>query len=504
VVALRIVDLRGERELSVEEVVSKTESAVTRISGRNIMGGVTTGSGFVVADGLVATNAHVIADVPEEEIRVAFPSIGGSTSPPLLATVVYYDTERDIALLNVQASTVPLVIAPSERFRRGRAVVIIGSPGVAAAITLPNAISTGVLSTETMVGRLKFWQLGGSINPGNSGGPVLDLQGRVLGIATGKARAEEAIAFCIPGSDLQSAIETSCRYGEKEITDARYSHSLTSSLEMVYMTASPARKLAMFSVGRYVTDDDPIARAFAIELTRAHAFYSENDEQIAAKCIDATGMLEQAGVKTSPGEILADVIQVLAWYRQPSRKQFSQVADMYTAIRLMPNVKRDDATNYVHRTLLAADYPPMQPPAQPPAPRELVQDQPPVTPPESREESSSSQFSFDKSTKEETPRQRPFVQPPPAMTQGTLGSHKSFGPVLSGMTTQKIQGFKMHGSQSVYGESPIPVAIATGTQVALRKIIGGRHGDDWLISSQYGSVVLSDSDARMSVRFVDK
>lgn len=84
---------------------------------------------------------------------------------------------------------------------------MIGNPGVHNELVLQNAISKGVMSTETTIDGQPYYQLGISINPGNSGGPVLDMAGHVIGVVTLSAVQEEAIGFCIPVAAIQEAME---------------------------------------------------------------------------------------------------------------------------------------------------------------------------------------------------------------------------------------------------------------------------------------------------------
>ena len=71
---------------------------------------------------------------------------------------------------------------------------------------MQNAISKGVMSTETVINDEPYYQLGISVNPGNSGGPVFDSAGDVVGVVTLKATKQEGLAFCIPLALLQGTI----------------------------------------------------------------------------------------------------------------------------------------------------------------------------------------------------------------------------------------------------------------------------------------------------------
>jgi S1-C subfamily serine protease len=160
------------------------------------------GTGFLVGHALLATNAHVILLERIEDLRVSFPSAPGA---PLPARLLFEAPSRDLALLAVSTSLIPLEIEPADRFREGREVIVIGHPG-SGDRPAKNVESRGVISAMTTIRGQDFFRLSISINPGDSGGPVIDPSGRVIGVATLNAAGLEGVAACIPAKDLLSAI----------------------------------------------------------------------------------------------------------------------------------------------------------------------------------------------------------------------------------------------------------------------------------------------------------
>jgi len=168
------------------------------------------GSGFVIAeDGIIVTNAHVVeqADV----VQVTF-SNGSVTN----AQIMGQDPYSDLAI--IKADTLPEGILPLElgdtnSLRVGQRVVAIGNPfglegtmtvGIISALgrTLPAQIleSTGRFSNPEII------QTDAAINPGNSGGPLLDIQGRVVGINTAirsTTGVNSGIGFAVPVNTLK-------------------------------------------------------------------------------------------------------------------------------------------------------------------------------------------------------------------------------------------------------------------------------------------------------------
>ncbi len=171
----------------------------------------TLGSGVIVdPDGYILTNAHVVQGA--ERVRVVLFSSENINSPHatlrskttiMPARVLGVETEADVALLKIEASGLPsLPLARYRDLRQGQAVFAFGSPE-----GLGNSVTTGVVSSvarqpdpdRSMV----FIQTDAPINPGNSGGPLVDIEGKVVGINTfilTQGGGNEGLGFDIPSS----------------------------------------------------------------------------------------------------------------------------------------------------------------------------------------------------------------------------------------------------------------------------------------------------------------
>ncbi len=187
--------------LTTAQIVARCEPSVAFIKGK-----VSSGTGFLVRSGVVATNAHVIDHEFLSVLEVRFPSGPVGQQGPSRVELLYEDTKRDLALLAVKCGLPPLEIAPSYRFVKGEDITVIGNPGLGEEMVLENAISRGVMSSRTVIDGLNYLQLSIAINPGNSGGPVFDSVGRVIGVATLKSTKAESLAFCIPVEDVHAAL----------------------------------------------------------------------------------------------------------------------------------------------------------------------------------------------------------------------------------------------------------------------------------------------------------
>lgn len=167
------------------------------------------GSGFLVDRDLLATNAHVVGNRDNVNVRVIFPSAPDEEKGPHNGRVVFINKERDLALVRVKSDLPFLKLGDSSTIKKGEDVVVIGSPGLGpGGGVLPNAVGKGVYSTmANLPGEGDFLQMSLAVNPGNSGGPAFNDRGEVIGVVTAKGKFVEAVALCVPVNDLKFAIQ---------------------------------------------------------------------------------------------------------------------------------------------------------------------------------------------------------------------------------------------------------------------------------------------------------
>ncbi len=153
------------------------------------------GSGVLVDPrGYILTNNHVVENATEIEVRL-------SDDRKFKATLVGRDGRTDLAVLKIENPAGPLPVADlgdSDRLRVGQWAIAIGNP-----FGLDRTVTVGIISAtgRTHVGVATyeaFIQTDASINPGNSGGPLLNLDGRVVGINTAIVSSGQGIGFAIP------------------------------------------------------------------------------------------------------------------------------------------------------------------------------------------------------------------------------------------------------------------------------------------------------------------
>ena len=162
------------------------------------------GSGFIISnDGLIVTNNHVVKGA--DEIKVKFRA--GEEEKSFPAEVIGTDSETDLALISIDADIdLPVLeFGDSNEMEVGQWVMAIGNP-----FGLDHTVTAGIISAK---GRVigagpydNFLQTDASINPGNSGGPLLNMDGKVIGINTAIIASGQGIGFAIPSNLAENII----------------------------------------------------------------------------------------------------------------------------------------------------------------------------------------------------------------------------------------------------------------------------------------------------------
>ncbi|MEO6913578.1 MAG: trypsin-like peptidase domain-containing protein, partial [Candidatus Baltobacteraceae bacterium] len=172
------------------------------------------GSGFVYkSDGEIVTNAHVVT--PPNNGTISKLEVVFADGDRIQAHIVSTNIAADLAIIKVDGYAKlppPVELANSDTLEQGQWAIAIGEP-----IGLQKTVTVGVVSAFnrnepiqnesgqaiTFKGLL---QTSAPINPGNSGGPLVDLQGKVIGINQSTAQSVQGIGFAIPANTVRQIV----------------------------------------------------------------------------------------------------------------------------------------------------------------------------------------------------------------------------------------------------------------------------------------------------------
>jgi serine protease Do len=216
-------DVLRQLSTSFEEISQRSGRAVVQIfvrsyvhaensqnEGELLTAQDSSGSGIIMSsDGYILTNAHVVKNAHSVKVQLNIRAEseareqGERYNRPLSGSLVGVDRESDLAVVKIHSKDLPyLEFGNSDDLKQGQIVLALGNP-----LGLDNSVSLGVVSATSRQIKpddpMVYIQTDAPINPGNSGGPLLDAEGRVMGIDTfilSQSGGSEGIGFAIPSN----------------------------------------------------------------------------------------------------------------------------------------------------------------------------------------------------------------------------------------------------------------------------------------------------------------
>jgi PKD repeat protein len=181
-----------ETELTAKEISAIASPSVVRI--KTNLG---SGTGFIISkDGLIMTNNHVISEATEITVYT-------TDGKEYKGTVLARDQVRDLALVDIDGKDMPfLEISNLDNVTSGQKVVVMGYPLGQETVSITSGLISSIRYDD---GRNVTWlQTDSAVNPGNSGGPLLDMNGRVIGVISSKmfGIGIEGIGFAISANTV--------------------------------------------------------------------------------------------------------------------------------------------------------------------------------------------------------------------------------------------------------------------------------------------------------------
>lgn len=213
------VDNYTKNKVSTEEILEKTTKSVVGISkltntGGSILNNISSeelglGTGIIVgSNGYILSNSHVTG----EKYSNCYVTIDENTYK---GTVTWSDVNLDLSIVKIQAENLNYIeIGDSENIKVGNKVFAIGNP---IGYEFRKTVTSGIISAVNRTIKIDendntnyisdLIQTDATINPGNSGGPLINEEGKVIGINTVKITSAEGIGFAVPINVVKPVIE---------------------------------------------------------------------------------------------------------------------------------------------------------------------------------------------------------------------------------------------------------------------------------------------------------
>ena len=177
----------------IAAAVEKDRASVVKIEGDGC-GGIVAGSGFIVGQDLVATNAHVVAGIAQPYVMDA----AGTHR----ATPIWFDPDLDFAVLRVRGLAGKPLMFNVNSVKRGTAAGVLGYPGGgpfqadrAAILEEITAIGKDIYYTHRTT--RDIYSIQATVVPGNSGGPLIDTDGDVIGVVFGTSTEYKQVGYAL-------------------------------------------------------------------------------------------------------------------------------------------------------------------------------------------------------------------------------------------------------------------------------------------------------------------
>lgn len=155
------------------------------------------GSGFIVREGQIATNLHVV-----EGAAKGYAKRVGQKTKYNIEGITAVDLKRDLVILKLSTPSVqPLSLGNSDAVQVGESVYAVGNPQ-----GLEGTFSQGIVSGIRDIDTDKLLQITAPLSPGSSGGPVLNTQGEVIGVSVATYLGGQNLNFAIPSDYLKTLL----------------------------------------------------------------------------------------------------------------------------------------------------------------------------------------------------------------------------------------------------------------------------------------------------------
>jgi S1-C subfamily serine protease len=204
----RIVEVKaGDARMKRDPDVTRAGASVLKVRGTNDCGRGIEGSGFVFAEDRLMTNAHVVAGVDDPQVIVG--------DDELDARVVFYDSDLDIAVLEFDSASIPVLpfAVGDEAAQPKDPIAVLGYPQdggfdiqsgrvrAMQSLRSPDIYGDGAVIRDV-------YSLRGLVRPGNSGGPIVDSAGRAVGVVFAASVTDDETGYALTADQVSAAAES--------------------------------------------------------------------------------------------------------------------------------------------------------------------------------------------------------------------------------------------------------------------------------------------------------
>ncbi|MER5399282.1 MarP family serine protease [Streptomyces sp. NPDC002599] len=193
-------------QLAASPVAIRSQNSIVKVMGTaQSCGKVLEGTGFVFGDRRVMTNAHVVGGVDEPTVQI------GGEGKKYDATVVLYDWERDIAVLDVPNLKAPALRFSTQDAASGDSAIVAGFPQNGSYNVQPARVRGRITATGPDIYHRKtvrrdVYSLYATVRQGNSGGPLLTPDGKVYGVVFAKSLDDAETGYALTADEIRQDI----------------------------------------------------------------------------------------------------------------------------------------------------------------------------------------------------------------------------------------------------------------------------------------------------------
>ena len=258
--------------LTPEEIAQTALASTVLIKIQDNIGRSIFGSGFVISDGQIATNAHVVEGASSGTVKLV-----GAETEHAIDSIPAIDRAHDLAIVKVTGITASaLSFGDSDTLQVGQSVYAAGNPQ-----GLTGTFSSGIISAIRPEGNDlvedTIIQMTTPVSPGSSGGPLLNADGHVVGVVFSQVTRGQNLNFAIPVNFLKTLLATTTDEDGLYILDPNLRTELERTLGKTLGSPITAAEMATITSLTATFDDikDLTGLEFATNLTSLNLYYND-------------------------------------------------------------------------------------------------------------------------------------------------------------------------------------------------------------------------------------